>query len=529
MCASGAHADQFTLADFSDVSSLTLNGSASQQGTALQITPNAGGQAGSVYRTAPVTLAPDFGFSTFFQARIGADGSGGVDCCGDFAGADGMTFVLHKGTNNSLGGGGGALGAVGGGTPLGAGLVVELDTWHAGSFDHPSSLNTNGNHVAIGVLNGSGLESPQNSLAQTAPGAIAQLTNAAVKNVWVDYNGFTDQLDVFVSEAAAKPATPTLSKHVNLSTVFGGDPTGIVAGFTGATGGATADHDVLSWSFDSSGAGTTPPPLGTEIVSFDGTQPVTTNGNASFLPDRLRLTDAAGNQSGSAFLSDPVRFPDDKSFNAEFSFEIANGSGDQGQGGPLGADGMTFLIHNDVRGDTAISIGGGNLGIGGGGDGNRITPFLAIELDTWNGGVFGDPNHDHVGINVREGDAGGSSLAATALGDFSGFLNDGTERFVWVDYDGTTDLLEVFMDTVDTKPLSPILSTNVDLEQVFGPTNDLFVGFTGGTGGAFETHDVLSFQITQQVVIPEPTTISIWCLMAAGLAGFGYVRCRRRK
>ena len=503
--ASAASATTFNYNDFSSTAGLQLNGSAAQSGNLLRVTSAGGNQGGSFYRSA--TLPGDMSFNTNFAININS--GGGTDCCGDLPGADGMTFVVHNAPITTGTSTGGSL-ALNGVTPA---VVVEFDTWHQGSFDAPQNTNVNGDHIAIDLAGVPGINW---SVAQTAPGATAPgLADGNTRFVWVDYNGASKQFDVFVNTVNAKPANPTVSKNVDLSQVL--NSTSVNVGFTGATGGAVENHDVLSWNFNSANA-SAPGSFKPGVISSADLPAITTNGNATFLADRLRLTAAANSQTGTAFLADPVLMPQNKSFNAEFSFEIGDGNVNQGQGGPDGADGFIFLIHNDVRGASAIGVGGGALGVGGAGDGNRIAPFVGVEFDTWNGGIFADTNHNHIGINTRDESGNDTSLAQTTLGSIPD-LNDGTRFNVWVDYDGDTDLFEVFLSTGNIKPGTPTLTTNVDLESLFGPVNDLYVGFAGATGGANERHDIFSFSITNQSFggIPEPTTGLLGLLALAAL------------
>ena len=66
-----------------------------------------------------------------------------------------------------------------------------------------------------------------------------------------------------------------------------------------------------------------------------------------------------------------------------------------------------------------------------------------------------------------------------------------------MDYDGNTKRLKVFGSETATKPASALLERSVLLEQLFSG-NDLFVGFTAGTGGARNEHVVKSFSMSSQ-------------------------------
>ena len=53
-------------ADFANPSGLQFNGNADNVNNVLRLTPPERGQAGSVFTTAPIALAPDASFSTHF-------------------------------------------------------------------------------------------------------------------------------------------------------------------------------------------------------------------------------------------------------------------------------------------------------------------------------------------------------------------------------------------------------------------------------------------------------------------------------
>ncbi|MFC1759765.1 CotH kinase family protein, partial [Planctomycetota bacterium] len=84
-------------------------------------------------------------------------------------------------------------------------------------------------------------------------------------------------------------------------------------------------------------------------------------------------------------------------------------------------------------------------------------------------------------------------------------------EFLWVDYDGATQTMNVFLADSNVKPESPTLSTNIDLSALFGGVNDLWVGWTAATSSAVNAHDVVDFSLTAgagQLGL-EATTIDI--------------------
>ena len=268
-----------TFTDFSDKSSLQLNGSTAANNpsgqTFLRLT-SGNGQAGSAFLIEPIELAADASFSTNFAFRI-LNPTGLFDTDG-VQGADGIVFVVQT-DSASAGGGGGGIGYDG----LEPSVGIEFDTWNNGAPD-----NNNGNHVGINV-NGE-----TDSLGTVTPITPA-INDGSTWYAWVDYNGATDLLEVRLSQTNVRPATATTSATVDLPTVLG--VTDAFVGFTSGTGGAGGDHDILSWTFVNAfnPVGLNEPPVANagpdqSVTATAGGTTVTLNGTASTDPDGDTLT-----------------------------------------------------------------------------------------------------------------------------------------------------------------------------------------------------------------------------------------------
>jgi hypothetical protein len=257
-------------------------------------------------------------------------------------------------------------------------------------------------------------------------------------------------------------------------------------------------------------------------VNFDNFQDLsslTLNGDArgAVTPDGsvLRLTDYYG-QGGSVFLSTGVPLLNNASFSTRFEFRITSEPGTFGDADGPGADGFVFVIQSLGSG---VGSAGGGIGYEG------ITRSVGIEFDTWNNGRgAGDPNGNHVGIDVN-----GSlqSLATVTLGTR---LNDGQLWTAWVDYNGASQDLQLRLALDGVRPTTPLLSAQVNLTNILQSTT-AYAGFTSGTGSGYGVHDIESWQFNSDyrpIVQPPPPIpeASDFGLGGAAILGLGVWRWR---
>jgi len=210
----------------------------------------------------------------------------------------------------------------------------------------------------------------------------------------------------------------------------------------------------------------------------------TTNGNASFgtinSAAALILNPSTSYQGGSAYWSQKITLSSDRSFSAFFTYQI-----DQNNSR---ADGFTFIMQQ--AGTTALGSNGQNLGIYG-----ISGTSLAVEFDTYQNG--GDPDNNHIALDLN-GNTTHSTGVVASINTHTLDLADGSLKYVWIDYSGTTKSFQVRISNSNSRPTTATLSTtNYTLSTMFSNPN-VYVGFTGATGGAYERHSITSFDFINQ-------------------------------
>lgn len=262
---------------------------------------------------------------------------------------------------------------------------------------------------------------------------------------------------------------------------------------------------------------------------FTDTSALTLNGCASFTATSpcyagapsgtsLSLTSAAQSyqtgiggvfEAGSAFYTTPLALDAGTSISTSFSFTIANCDA----GGC--ADGMTFTIQNDPSGASALGQIGGQLGYGNTTSG--IMNSVAIGFDTYEVPgllVATNGNIDHPAAYCSSSNPVTSECPSGAVSFANG--STGGTYFAWVTYDPIAQSLSVYISTTDTQPGTPSLITNLDLYTTVG--SQMYVGFTGGTGGEYADQDVNSWSFSDSEVAPEPGTLGFSILGLSAIA-----------
>jgi VCBS repeat-containing protein len=220
-------------------------------------------------------------------------------------------------------------------------------------------------------------------------------------------------------------------------------------------------------------------------------------GNAKNTGNQIRLTDASERASGAVQFNDSFILDNMKSinFNAKFSFRMGNGFGNDVDG--PGGSGITFFVAPKV--EQALNFGGA-IGYGG------INNSIAVEFDT-----FSDPfdilpgsedlNGNHIGLNID------GQMTSVSLTPVEERMNDDEFWNVWIDYDAKDEKLEIRLSKDSVKPIEATMTNQINLLEVLPLNEDLYFGFSSGTGVRYEYHDILSSEITFEEVFENTAPV----------------------
>lgn len=212
-------------------------------------------------------------------------------------------------------------------------------------------------------------------------------------------------------------------------------------------------------------------------------------GHSQRMPDGcIMLTPDLPYSEGLAYYLDKL----DLSQYFQIEFDIYFGDKDNG------ADGIAFVMHNDVRQFEAYGTWGECMGYGRFnpfGNGNSIDPSIAIEFDTYQNYQQNDPASDHIAYLEN-----GSNMHAT-------HWNDGDEAFNLEDdylhsfffrWNPIEKEIKVFLDG------NEVYSGKRDLiNDIFNGETKVIWGFTASTG---RKHNLQYFCLKRFADLSKPST-----------------------
>ncbi|KAL2990906.1 hypothetical protein AAZX31_11G229600 [Glycine max] len=176
----------------------------------------------------------------------------------------------------------------------------------------------------------------------------------------------------------------------------------------------------------------------------------------------VRLTRPTPSSSGILRRREPLAFSDPTSLSTEFSFSVS---------------GHGLLL---------VLAAAGN-----------VSNYVGVEFDTSKDDNAGDPNANHVSIDV------GShvSVAIANVSDLDLVLNNGEKLQAWVDYEASSKVLEVRLSKWgEQKPSDPIVSHDIDFSKIWGK-NPVIAALSSSNGAhSVQVVSVYSWRVSLKKV-----------------------------
>lgn len=238
------------------------------------------------------------------------------------------------------------------------------------------------------------------------------------------------------------------------------------------------------------------------------------NASSSAPYECVILTEALNGQRGCSWNTSS-----NIDFSSDFSFDITVNLGSN----PAGADGLTFVMHNDPSGLCVCGAEGGGMGAGG------IQNSLIVELDTYlntedrNDGLPGvdcssSPPHNHhmdLWLNgvVNPGDCWSGARVIPAAQPFLDELGNnylstnGNDHIFRIAWEAATNNFTAYFISLDSSHVYASVSYSFDPMAIFGTTNPYY-GFTASTGGLNNEH---SFCLPQVLLPIELRSFDVKC------------------
>ncbi len=189
--------------------------------------------------------------------------------------------------------------------------------------------------------------------------------------------------------------------------------------------------------------------------------------NTTYSPTIIRLTDGGTYRNGYSFFNHSQHIDEDFSFSVRYTYQIDL------QQNPS-SDGIAFVIQAGNRNPNSMNWWGADIGYQG------LNPSLEIESDVFRNS--GEINDHHIALVLNA-----NSAHHEAVADYPLLRDNDAIQNMWIDYDGIHDMLYVYAATYSDnydaqKPSEPLITYNVDLAELFGEIEDVYIGFTSASG-----------------------------------------------
>ncbi|KAL8257815.1 hypothetical protein R6Q59_029856 [Mikania micrantha] len=221
------------------------------------------------------------------------------------------------------------------------------------------------------------------------------------------------------------------------------------------------------------------------------------------IPDTTQKDIGLKHLAGRAIYAYPVRVFDPvtrtpASFQTTFSFRLET---TQSSSSNDGGSGFTFILAPDefTMGRPGPWLGMLNDAC------DEEYKVVGIEFDTRENAEFGDPNDNHIGINL-------GSIVSTITINVSEFgvdLKNGEIHRAWIDYRGQNRFLDIRLGSDSLGyPVKPVFSGELDISEFLNEY--MFVGFSASTGNFTQIHNLISWNLTSisqaSLRVPSPET-----------------------
>ncbi|KAE8686971.1 heme-binding-like protein [Hibiscus syriacus] len=184
----------------------------------------------------------------------------------------------------------------------------------------------------------------------------------------------------------------------------------------------------------------------------------------------IQLTDSVSWSAGAVMYKKPIKLVEGKvrnfaSFSTYFSFSVS----------PENGDGLAFIMvpssfKVDVSGNSSIGV---SIGLN-----KSKSGIAAVEFDTFKDAKHGDLSENHVGSLA--------SVKTRNLSSLNLVLNDGGKLHCWIDYEATSNRLEIRLSqSSSSRPDDPLLSYSINLSKLWN--DEVFVGLSSSNGNSSQT------------------------------------------
>ena len=208
------------ISEFTDSTMFHFVGNAKLFNKRIRLTDATYNQGGGIWLKEKRNVARDFSIQIGFQITESGN-----------SGADGIAFVIQNSSANAIGVFGGGIGYM----TIPNSLAIEFDTYPNSEY-----LDPNDNHIGI-QTRGKNPNSPDHVITLGTSRNIPILEDGSVHVMRIDY--VNNIMKVYLDEFN----TPKITAYVKLDSLLDLDNQTAWLGFTSSTGGAFANHDIVSF------------------------------------------------------------------------------------------------------------------------------------------------------------------------------------------------------------------------------------------------------------------------------------------